>query len=182
MLVAKSVNPDDVSNALAGVYSGLFGVVCVLRIKFAHSITLGAAIGDVFHKGAHKYLEPTFNDMIPGEYHKWVPIMVKYLCRSVAVSIAWMVQRVISALHSAIRGSEMALSGICAYLKRHNHIKEIPLPGSALWFGLHVGLAVVGFSWQFRMGFSLPFPINLLFLPLSIFEWVLTNVVGSNLG
>ena len=45
----------------------------------------------------------------------------------------------------------------------------------------NIGLAVMGFLWQLRMGFSLPFPINLLFLPLSIFEWILVNVVGSNL-
>lgn len=181
LLVAKSVNPDDVSNALAGLWSGTFGVLCTLRIQFAHAVTLGAAIGDVLHKGVHKYLEPTLGEMIPREYHKWIPSIVKYACRSIAVSIAWVVQRVISAFHSAIRGSEMALTGICAYLKRHNHINEVPVPGSQLWFGLHIGLAVTGFLWQLRMGFSLPFPMNLLFLPLSIFEWILVNIVGSNL-
>lgn len=181
LLVAKSVNPDDVSNALAGIWSGIFGVLCTLRIQFAHAITLGAAIGDVLHSGAHKYLEPTLNEIVPKEYHKWVPTIVKYSCRCIAVSIAWIVQRVISAFHSAIRGSELALTGICAYLKRHGHIKEVPETGSQLWFGLHIGLAVMGFLWQLRLGFSLPFPINILFLPLSIFEWILVNVVGSNL-
>ena len=59
LLVAKAVNPDDVSNAFAGVWSGIFGVLCTLRIKFAHSVTLGAAIGDVLYKGANRYLNPT---------------------------------------------------------------------------------------------------------------------------
>ena len=181
LLVAKAVNPDDVSKAFAGVWSGIFGVLCTLRIQFAHAVTLGAAIGDVLYKGTNRYLNPTLRELIPKEYHKWVPSIVKYSCRIVAVSIAWVVQRVISAFHSAIRGSEMALRGICAYLKRHDHIKEVPVPGSSLWFTLNVGLAVIGFLWQLRMGFSLPFPINLLFLPLSIFEWILVNVVGSNL-
>ena len=33
LLVAKAVNPDDVSNAFAGVWSGIFGVLCTLKFN-----------------------------------------------------------------------------------------------------------------------------------------------------
>lgn len=184
LLLAKSVNPDNVTNALAGIWSGVFGVVCTLRIQFAQAVTLGAAIGDVVHKGVHKYLEPTILTMIPEEHNylrKWVPSVVRYTCRSFAVSIAWLLQRVISAFHSAIRGSEMTIKGVSMYLKRHGHIDEVPKEGSQLWFCLMFGLAISGFLWQLRMGFTLPFPLNVIFLPFSIFEWFLTNMIGSNL-
>ena len=184
LLIAKSVEPDDVSNAMAGIWSGVFGVVCVLRIQFAAAVTLGAAIGDVLHKGVHQYLQPTLSDMVPQEHNylkKWVPTVVKYLCRSFAVTIAWLLQRVISAFHSAIRGSEMAIKGITLYLKRHGHIQAVPVEGSQLWFVLNICLAFVGFMWQIRSGFALSFPWNLLFFPITIVEWILVNIVGSNL-
>ena len=34
-------------------------------------------------------------------------------------------------------------------------------------------LAACGFLFQFWSGFSLPFPLNIIFLPLSIIEWFL---------
>ena len=35
------------------------------------------------------------------------------------------------------------------------------------------GLAAAGFYFQLTSGFALPFPLNLVFLPLSIVEWIL---------
>ena len=35
------------------------------------------------------------------------------------------------------------------------------------------GLAAFGFSFQFFNGFALPFPLDLVFLPLTIVEWFL---------
>ena len=35
------------------------------------------------------------------------------------------------------------------------------------------GLAAFGFAFQLFNGFALPFPINLIFLPLTIIEWFL---------
>ena len=34
-------------------------------------------------------------------------------------------------------------------------------------------LAAVGFAFQLSCGFSLPFPLNIIFLPLEIIEWFL---------
>lgn len=34
-------------------------------------------------------------------------------------------------------------------------------------------IAGMGFLWQVRSGFSLPFPLNLLLLPFTICEWLL---------
>ena len=45
------------------------------------------------------------------------------------------------------------------------------------------GLAAFGFGFQFFNGFSLPFPLNLVFLPLTIIEWFLRlqiSMEGSN--
>jgi len=34
-------------------------------------------------------------------------------------------------------------------------------------------VAALGFSYQLLVGFTLPFPLNLLLLPLTIVEWIL---------
>ena len=46
---------------------------------------------------------------------------------------------------------------------------------------LQVGytLAAGGFAFQLTTGFSLPFPANLLLLPLTLVEWILRFQVGG---
>ena len=38
---------------------------------------------------------------------------------------------------------------------------------------LGYGVAFLGFCFQFFSGFQLPFPFNIIFLPLSLVEWFL---------
>ena len=44
---------------------------------------------------------------LPADQKKWAEPIISYACRSTAISIAWMIQRVISAFHSAMRGGIM---------------------------------------------------------------------------
>lgn len=53
---------------------------------------------------------------MPQEYHRWIPTIITYICKAIAVSIAWYIQRIISAFHSAIRGGLMFSRGIMKYL------------------------------------------------------------------
>ena len=39
---------------------------------------------------------------------KWLPVVVKWLCKAVGIVVAWTVQRILSAAHSAMRGGFMA--------------------------------------------------------------------------
>ena len=40
-------------------------------------------------------------------------------------------------------------------------------------------IAVMGFWFQFKGGFALSFPLNVILLPLSLVEWLLTYIVGT---
>ena len=55
----------------------------------------------------------------------------------------------------------------------------LPPPESARYHAVIYALAGFGFLWQLRSGFSLPFPLNLLLMPFTMFEWALTRVVGT---
>merc|ERR1712217_947757 len=61
--------------------------------------------------------EPFLVGIVPEEYKKWVPVLLQWICKAVAISAAWWIQRVISAFHSAIRGGHMVGKHVVDYLK-----------------------------------------------------------------
>lgn len=180
-LILKAVDPEEISGAVRGVWSGVFAVICALRIKFAHAVTLGASIGDMTTGLMRRYAEPVLNEAVSPELRKWTPIAIGWISRCIAVSLAWILQRVIVAFHSALRGSNLFLGGVTKVLveKKLVQAKAIPPRGSARYNALMWGIAGFGFMWQLKSGFSLPFPLNVLLLPLSMFESTLALVVGT---
>jgi len=97
---------------------GFMAVMATLRIQFAQAITLGTVIGDIFQKTADKYISPLLMQLVPADYRKWVPVIIKYICRSTAVSIAWFIQRVMSAFYSAFRGANFFAYGALKFAGR----------------------------------------------------------------
>mmetsp|Transcript_1775 Transcript_1775/g.3966 ORF Transcript_1775/g.3966 Transcript_1775/m.3966 type:complete len:345 (+) Transcript_1775:36-1070(+) len=177
-VVMIAVNPEEVADALVAVNSGFMAVVATLKLEFAKAITLGNAIGDTIEPTVLKFAEPVAKSAVPEPYHKWVRPTIKYSCKGFAVSIAWTIQRVISAFHSAIRGGLMCSRGVLHYLGKVGVLK---LDDKDTYLDEIVGfvLAFLGFSVQLQWGFSLPFPFNLLLLPFSILEWLLMWSVNS---
>lgn len=172
-LFLKVTDPAKLNEGLAGITAGATGVIAVLRNQFAQSIALGTSLGDIFTKSADKFLTPTLEHVVPKEHHKWIPVIVSYICRSVAVTIAWWCQRVISAMHSATRGSDLLLKGVFALLAQHK-INTMGFSTSHQAYPAGVtALAVVGFYYQLSRAFGLPFPFNILLLPVSFFEGML---------
>lgn len=176
----KVTDPVKLQEALAGVMAGATAVIATLRLEFAQTITLGVSLADMFTKAADKFVRPTLEKVIPEEHHKWIPMLISYSCRAVAVHIAWWCQRIISAIHSALRGSDMLLHGIFALLLKH-HIK-IPLglttshdafPAAVMVLG------VIGFYNQLGRGLGFPFPFNILLIPLRVLEFLLSWTIAK---
>jgi len=44
---------------------------------------------------------------------------------------------------------------------------------------LGFGLAALGFTWQFYTGFTILFPLNLLFIPVDILEWTIRMTMAD---
>jgi hypothetical protein len=161
------------------LFAGFFAVLATLKIQFAKAITLGNAIADVLDKYVTKLLEPALRAALPEEYKKWAHPIVTYTLRTVAISIAWFVQRVISAFHSAIRGGLMCSRNVLAYLGKKGYIP--PIDDKDTYIDEIAGciLAFLGFYFQLRYGFSVPFPLNVLLFPFTICEWFLMWMVNS---
>jgi len=175
-LILKSMDPVKVSNALSGLWMGFLSVVAVLRLKFAQAIALGATIGNIFHGYVETWMSPILHKVIPVAYHKWIPVIISYSCKTVGVSIAWMIQRVISAFYSSIRGAQMFTFGAVNYLARNGY-QSIDEKSHLNMFIIGL-IAWCGFAWQLQSGFSLSFPLNILLFPLSVLEWLITWMVA----
>lgn len=178
MLFLRTVDPKRVTNALAGINSGFLAVVATLKLQFAKAITLGSAIGSVLEKPAHKYVIPTLKKVLPEDYKKWAEPLVDYAVKSFSISLAWFVQRVLSAFHSAIRGGLLFSRNLMEYLSIMGYVHINP-DESNLDEISGYALAALGLWFQLSAGFSLPFPLNVILFPFSLLEWFLMWAVNS---
>lgn len=168
-VVMGAVDPEKFSAAVTDLWTGWIGVLAVLKIQFAKAVTLGQAIGQVLYNTSHPFVEPVLCKMIDEDKQKWVPVIVRWICKAIAITIAWWVQRVISAFHSAIRGGLMFARGLMRLLNDKGVISFKP-EESSLDEVAGYSLAAVGFLFQLWSGFGLFFPLNILLLPLRIVE------------
>ena len=171
MLLLKVLDPDEVSDAIAGVWGGFMGVVAVLRIQFAQAVTLGAALGDTLTEMADTTVKPQVEALVDEEHKKWVAPALRYAIKSFAVTVAFFIQRVMSSFHSATRGAQMMVKG----LNKQARIQGWELPAildesKGDTQKLCTALAIGGFVWQLWSGFSVMFPLNILLLPFFAVE------------
>ncbi|KAF5835127.1 hypothetical protein DUNSADRAFT_7846 [Dunaliella salina] len=174
LLFLSETDPKAVNAGVMGLSSGFMSVLATLRVKFAKTVTLGVSLADCFNETAQKIAGPALMRTLPKEHHKWIDLLISYACRSLAVTIAWWCQRIISALHCAMRGGQMILKGVSRALVRHNI--QLPLdlsPSHPAFPAACTALGSIGFTFQAMHGFSLPFPLNILLLPFRILEWAL---------
>mmetsp|Transcript_74202 Transcript_74202/g.172101 ORF Transcript_74202/g.172101 Transcript_74202/m.172101 type:complete len:352 (-) Transcript_74202:141-1196(-) len=179
MLAMKVVDAKNLNTAIAHLWTGWVGVLAVLKIQFARTVTLGEVIGEKLYLPTKTYVEPSVLSAAGEEYKQWVPIGLKWFCKAIGVTVAWWVQRVISAFHSAIRGGLMCGKYVVNFLHEKGYIKvtdeQTHLDEAVGW-----GIAVLGLLFQFAMGFRAPFPLNILLLPVSTLEWLIVWSVSAS--
>ncbi len=178
LLILRTVDPVRITNAITAINAGFLGVIATLKLQFAKTITLGNAIADTIEAPIDRYVIPKVEPHIPEDYRKWIRPVISYSIRSVAISIAWFVQRVISALHSALRGGLMCSRNILKYLSVMK-IYELDEKDTYMDEVVGYGLAAIGLIFQLTSGFSLPFPLNILLFPFSIVEYILVWFVAK---
>lgn len=177
LVIMKAVDPDKVSAALKALIAGKIAVLASLKMNFARALTLGTALGDALKIQVVKYVVPKFIDFVPKEAHRWVPTIVDWACKAVAMFVALSLTSFISGFHSAIRGGRMfGIYGV-VYAHRMGWLKDFDPEKSELDEMVGYGLAAFGFVFQIYMGFHLMFPFNLMLLPVRICEGVLSTLV-----
>jgi len=175
-LFFKKCDPHQIEDALSAIYTGFMAVLAVLKMQFARTIALGASIGDILLKYGSKRLREPLLELVPKEYHKWIDTFLGYVFKFSGVFIAWWFVRFTAALHAAMRGANIFLEALIVYAKKYNF--EIPGDG-AFNEALSGALVAFGFYWQFSYGFDLPWFLDLLLWPVTLFEYALTFIVSS---
>ena len=169
-LVLKKSNPAKIDTALGGLYTSWIAVAAVLKLQFARTIALAVSISNKLRPIASKALVPAFTHLLSKDYHQWIPIIINYLCKAVGVSIAWYIQMVLSAFHSAIRGGLMFWRAMIKFASEKG-LTKINHEDTMLDEYLGWATAAAGFYFQFTQNFQLPFPMNLVLWPFTAAEW-----------
>lgn len=174
-VVMRAIDPSVLSDAVTGMTSGCFAVLATLKVEMAHTVTLGAAIGDVFRRAAEAVVSGPLHLIVPTAYQRWIPVAISWSCRTAAVVVAYTVQRIISAAHSSLRGAQIIVRSSLGLLVRRQLISADVSEGSFLFTAAALLIAASGFMSQLRNGFGVPvpFPLSILLWPLSFAEWLI---------
>lgn len=182
-IVLKTVDPIKINQAAAALYTTWLGVSAVLEKEYARVISLSLTLAGYFERVAHFILEPPAKMCVSQDYHKWVPVVIGWGCKAVAMNIAWRIQRVLTASTSAMAGGLMFSRAILRMLSK----RGIRLLGlirddsveSPLEDIIGFTVAAIGFYTQIEtqhkngFTFEVPFPISLVTWPFDIAErWI----------
>jgi len=119
-------------------------------------------------------------DLDPDGAKAWSVTIVESVLTLIAVAFAWYLQMIISAFYSGLRGGRLFADAVCSILIERGWMEKLPCVSKPFkQEDTHLDevicylIAAAGFSFQLFSGFSLPFPLNLIFLPLTMIEWFL---------
>jgi hypothetical protein len=171
-LALKTVNPEQINTAVAGLYKGFTGVVVVLKFRFARTIALALSIAEYMRPLAMRFLAPALAMAIPAEYHQWISTIISVFCRTIATSIAWKIQRLISTIQAGIKGGLMFSRALVRFL-HENEIIDFDDEATFMDEILGWVVAAMGIWFQIEHGWHLPFILNIFLWPLHIAEHVL---------
>ncbi len=99
-------------------------IIAALKVQFARIITLGRAMGDMVSPPCKRLIGPVLAFCLPKDYKKWAGPSVGFIVQFAAVQCAWMLQRILATVHSAMRGGLMFSRGCMAYLRKTGWIQK----------------------------------------------------------
>lgn len=177
-LVLREIDPLAVNKALTGLYQCMLSAVCVVQFEFAKTITLGNSIGEFLYVTVDGLCRPFFEYVLT-DYAKWVSLAIKYFCKALGSSIAWIAQFYASLFHCAISGALTFSRALIAFLNERG-ITKIDTDES--WIDEITGwvLAAVSIVLQAAFGTKLLFPFNIILLPFRGVEAFLKASASSD--
>lgn len=186
-LILVKMNPQKVDKALGTIYKVWLSVIAVLTVKFAATIALAISISEFIKKPLNRYIAPIVQVATPDEYDKWVPVLFGWFTKAFAMSIAWYIQSVLSAVTSSLVGALMISQALIKIVRSKNSTAEKWLPEDldSTQFDeiISYGIAALGVYVQFKMNFDVPFPLNIPLFPFEFAEyyirWSITSVPTS---
>jgi len=190
-LAMRSIDdPKRLQNAIGALWASYIAVLATLRLEFARTTAFALGIVETVKYPLLRVLStptlmmlnaaPPSMRLSADAAKTWTSTIIESSLVFIAVIFAWYLQMIISAFYSALRGGKMFADGTITLLFENGYMKYVPFIAQPFnpdesFVDETVGysIAACGFLFQFFSGFALPFPLNIIFLPLSIIEWFL---------
>lgn len=173
-LVLTKMNPEKVNNALDSLYKVWLAVMAVLVIKFARTVAFAESICLFIRKPTKRFIVPNLLNVCPQAYHKWVPILSEWITKLFAVSVAFYLTSIIAAFTSAITGGLIMTRAFLKIASKQGWTLGGLMPtddkDTMLDEVASCVLAFLGFSFQWKMSFDVPFPFSLFLFPIELAE------------
>jgi hypothetical protein len=182
-IILATVDPQKVNEAAGALYTTWLGVSSVLEKEYARVITLSLTMAHFIERIAQFILAPPARLCVAKDYHRWVPVVIGWGCKALAMNIAWRIQRVMTAATSAITGGLMFARAASRMLSKRGVrlFGLIEEDDKSTLFDEVIGFLVAGlgfytqFEAQWRSGFSftVPFPLSMITWPFDLVEkWI----------
>jgi len=173
--VLVAIEPAQVMAGMGGLWATVVAVIATLRSSMASNVALGVSLGSMASTQLGRFAKPWIGRRLDSDMKKWADFALDAVCRLVGVTVALLLMRVVSALHSALLGGQMVSTVLFAVLAKRKLVPVIEVKNTAVFLACSYGLAAIGFWFQLSRGFGLnSIVLRLLLLPLSITEAVLT--------
>lgn len=182
-VVLATVDPVKINTAAGALYTTWLGVSTVLEREYARVITLSLTMAEYIERVASFIFAPPAYFFVAEDYHQWVPVVIGWGCKALAMNIAWRLQRLMTAATSAVTGGLLFARSLSRMLSKRG-IRLFGLireDDEKTFLDELIGLIIAGlgfytqFECQWRSGFSfnVPFPLNLVTWPFDFAErWI----------
>jgi hypothetical protein len=170
----RSVDPEVVHRALSAMWLGFLSASAAVKLRFANVIALGAGLGEFVNKPAQKYLLPRLTASLDPKYHRWLPIVIGYVCRMIGVYFAFRLNRILATIATAIRGGDLLLSNFAALCNKRGVQFLTNGPADEM---VAFGVVATGIYAQL-FGPQSSLLVRMALFPLAITESILTLWVG----
>jgi hypothetical protein len=184
-IVLKTIDPMKINQAAAALYTTWLGVSAVLEREYARVISLSLTLAQGVETVGRIIVQPPLQMVVPKDYHKWIPAIIGWTAKGIAMNVAWRIQRVLTASTSAIAGGMMFARAVMGMLNHRGILVfgdvETLRPDETTLFEEIIGFSVgsLGFYTQMEcqvknnFSFVVKFPFNLLTWPFDVAErWI----------
>jgi len=180
-LLMQCIDPHELSIALTSIAAGSLAALAAVRTEFGRIIALGSAVGDVAFDLVDDAVVPELKALLPEEYMQWAAPTIRYTFKAVVFVICFFLFRILAVAHACLRGGQLMAHGVLRYLVKNNLapqvVDSLQKAQSGLVFdGVCIGLAAVGFLFQWYFDFELAFPLNYLLFPLVVVEYIVSTL------
>jgi len=165
--LAKVLDPEKVTEGLAGVSTGAIAVVGSLQSSLARCLTIGASLSDLVLRPYKANFVAFATRVLSPEYHKWIEPGFSYGSKLLGFWVAYFIQQWLLIYSTALRGTDLLLSGLKQY---------IPPEQYEVMSKITTIIASVGLLKQIFYGYKMWFIFRVVLFPVFILEWLLSLI------